>query len=246
MAGPSWIVATLAAVMIVTAVYCAGRLAASRLWHRATEVDADAAHVVMGAAMAGMLLPQLGPLPSGVWEGVFGAGATWFAVQAIRSRRGSSAGRWRCSQPVPHLVESAAMIYMLVAVPGPPAAGPGQRTPMPAMGGAYTGAGGSFRAVAVVLAFFMVGYVLWTADQLAVLARATTAAPARTAVSEPASLPAASGAGAAAGTPGPGTPGAAVAGHGRLAGTPALAPRLAACYKIAMGLTMGYMLIMMF
>lgn len=48
----------------------------------------------------------------------------------------------------------------------------------------------------------LVGYVLWTADQLASLARAATAA------------------------------------------TPALAPRLAACYKIAMGLAMGYMLIM--
>jgi len=28
-------------------------------------------------------------------------------------------------------------------------------------------------------------------------------------------------------------------------GGPALAPRLAACYKIAMGLTMGYMLVLM-
>ena len=246
MAGPSWIAATLAAVMILTALYCAGRLAAARLWHRATEVDADAVHIVMGTAMAGMLLPQLSPLPGGAWKAVFGAGAAWFAFQAIRGRGGRPAGRWRCSQPVPHLVESAAMIYMLVAVPGSPPAASGQ--PMPGMTGGYTGAGSSLRAVAVVLAFFMVGYVLWAADQLASLSRATTAVPAPAVVAEPARLPVTSGAPAAARTQDPvtaGAPGAGLAGRDHHAGTPALAPRLAACYKIVMGLTMGYMLIVM-
>jgi hypothetical protein len=248
MAGPSWIAATLAAVMILTALYCAGRLAASRLWHRATEVDADAVHVVMGTAMAGMLLPQLSPVPGSAWEAVFGAGAAWFAFQAIRGRRSSPAGGWRCSQPVPHLVESAAMIYMLAAVPGSPPAAPGQPMPMPGMTGGYTGAGSSLRAVAVVLAFFMVGYVLWAADQLASLSRATTAAPAPAAVAEPARLPVTSGAPAGAYTQDPvtaGARGAVLAGRDHHAGTPALAPRLAACYKIVMGLTMGYMLIIM-
>ena len=248
MAGPSWIAATLAAVMILTALYCAGRLAASRLWHRATEVDADVVHIVMGTAMAGMLLPQLSPLPGSAWEAVFGAGAAWFAFQAVRGRRGSPAGGWWCSQPVPHLVESAAMIYMLVAVPGSAPAASGQLMTMPGMTGGYTGAGSSLRAVAVVLAFFMVGYVLWAADQLASLSRATTAVPAPAAVEEPARLPVTSGAPAVACTQDPvtaGAPSAAPAGHDHHAGPPALAPRLAACYKIVMGLTMGYMLIIM-
>lgn len=200
---PSWVTAALAAVMIITALYCAGRLAASRRWHRATEVDADAAHVVMGIAMAGMLLPGLSPFPGSVWAGVFAAGAAWFGCQAIRRRRGRSGGGWLCPHPVPHLIESATMVYMLVAV----RAGPGQQMPMSGIGDAAAGTG--FRALAVVLAFFMIGYVLWTADQFASLARAAT-----------------------------------VAGHSRRAATPALAPRLAACYKIAMGLAMGYMLIM--
>jgi hypothetical protein len=139
------------------------------------------------------------------------------------------------------------MIYMRAAVPGSPPAAPGQPMPMPGMTGGYTGAGSSLRAVAVVLAFFMVGYVLWAADQLASLSRATTAAPAPAAVAEPARLPVTSGAPAAAFTQDPvtaGAPGAVLAGRDH-AGPPALAPRLAACYKIVMGLTMGYMLIIM-
>ena len=204
MAGPSWLAAGFAAVMIVTALYCAGRLAASRLWRRETEVDADAVHTVMGVAMAGMLLPRLSPQPGGAWEAVFGVAAAWFALQAVRGLRGTTASRWRCSHPVPHLVESAAMIYMLAA--------PGRGMPMPGMAGAGPGAGSSLQALAVILALFMAGHVLWTADQLSSLARATAgrAVPDRA---------------------------------GQPAGSPALAPVLAACSKIAMGVTMGYMLL---
>ncbi len=215
MPGPSWLAAGFAAVMIATGSYCAARLAASWLWRRATEVDADAVHTVMGVAMAGMFLPRLSPLPASVWEAVFGVAAAWFAVQAIRRLRAStSAGGWRCSHPVPHLVESAAMIYMFAAVPGSWSGGPGQGMAMPGMSGGHSGARGSLLALAVVLALFMVGYVLWTADQLTSLARAT--AGARGTVPRRA---------------------------GQQAGSPALAPGLAACARIAMGITMGYMLL---
>src|ERR1700724_1042422 len=109
MAGPSWLAGGLAAVMIAIAVYCAGRLAASRLWRRATAVDADGLHLVMGVAMAGMLEPQLGSLPGSVWGGVCGMGAVWFAGQAVWARRANPVGRWQCHYPVPHLVECGAM-----------------------------------------------------------------------------------------------------------------------------------------
>jgi Domain of unknown function (DUF5134) len=216
MAGPSWLAAAFAAVMLVTALYCAGRLAASRLWRRETEVDADATHMVMGVAMAGMLLPRLSPLPDGAWEAVFGAGAAWFAWRAIRrlsAPREAGASPWRCAHPVPHLVECAAMIYMFAVAPGSWLDG---AVPMPGMG--RQGADGSVLALAVVLALFMVGYVLWTADQLTSLARAA--------------VPAARG---------PATPDRAA----QFPGSPALAPALAACSKIAMGITMGYMLLVM-
>jgi hypothetical protein len=85
------------------------------------------------------------------------------------------------------------MIYMLLPA--------GHGTAMAGMGGpGYAGN----PAIALVLALFMLGYVLWTTDRLAVMSRARAVA---------------SGA--------------------------VLAPRLAACYKIAMSVGMGYMLITM-
>jgi hypothetical protein len=199
--------------MIVTACYCAARLAVVRSRRRATEVDADMLHTVMGVAMAGMLVPRLSPLPDGVWEALFGLAAAWFAWQAIR--RGA-AGGWRSAHPLPHLVESAAMIYMFAAVPSP------ERGAMAGMGRPA----GSVLALAVVLALFMVGYVLWTADQLTAHL---------TAVRSPAVGGVAGSELALRGVPDQ---------AGQLAG-PALAPGLAACATIAMGVTMGYMLLVM-
>ena len=246
MGGPSWLAAALAAVMIATAIYCAGRLAAARLWQRPTEVDADVVHVAMGVAMAGMLLPGLSPLPGTVWEAVFAAAAAWFAYQATRDRRrdGADSG-WRCSHPVPHLVESAAMVFMLAALPGSWPGWPGQAMAMAGMGDGRTAADGSLWALAVILALFVIGYVLWTADQLTTLVRAPAAVTLR---------------------PGTGSgrhpgrrwwpslaprarrmrrPAAVLRRLSHQPGTLALAPRLAACYKIAMGIAMGYMLILM-
>ena len=178
MAGPSWLAAALAAVMIAIAIYCAGRLAAARRWRRFTEVDADSLHVVMGVAMAGMLLPRLSLLPVTAWEAVFGASAAWFAYRAVRCRlrRNAAGSRWRCSHPVAHLVECAAMVYMLAVLPGSWPGWPGRAMAMPGMGSGRAAAGGSLSALAVILALFMIGYVLWTADQLSAQVRATAAA----------------------------------------------------------------------
>lgn len=245
MAGPAWLAATLAAVMIATAIYCAGRLAAARLWRRSTEVEADSVHVVMGVAMAGMLLPGLSPLPATAWEAVFAVAAVWFACQAVRSRiRQHAAGsRWRCSHPVPHLVESVAMVYMLAVLPG---SWPGRAMAMPGMGGGQAAAGGSFPALAVILALFMIGYVLWTADQLTALGRATVGAASGT-VRDHSAIPAvaADPSGNVGKQDAAGAADAVLSGAAHRPSSPVLAPRLAACYKIAMGLTMGYMLILM-
>ncbi len=232
MAGPSWLAGILAAVMIVTAAYSASRLAVSRLRGQATEVDTDALHAVMGAAMAGMLVPRLNVLPGSAWAAVFGTAAAWFGWQAMRAQdprtSGSSPGRF----PVPHLIECAAMLYMLLTMHDSRAAH-GTGMAMAGMG-ASTGPAGSFPALAVVLALFMLGYIVWTTDRLATLARArATPPPARTAAP-------AHDAGGAVSTPASGgTP------HGNQAGRPALAPTLAACGKLAMSITMGYMLILM-
>jgi hypothetical protein len=234
MSGPAWLAGGLAALMIMVAVYCAGRLALSRLRGRDTELDADGLHVLMGVAMAGMLEPGLSPVPGTAWRAVFAAAAAWFAWQAIRAR-GRAAGA-RCPHPAPHAVECAAMVYMLL----PAGSRLSARRPgmaMPGMSGA-TAAGNP--ALTLVLALFMLGYILWTIDRLASLSRAAASATAPGAAaghSSPATVPAAASV--------PDAPGPRRTAHAEPQGSPALAPRLAACYKIAMGITMGYMLVIM-
>jgi hypothetical protein len=242
MAGPSWAADAFAAVMILTACYSASRLVVSRLRESATEADADGLHAVMGTAMAGMLMPQLALLPAAAWMAVFGAGAAWFGACALRSRN-QSRSSWQCRYPVPHLIECIAMLYMLLAISG---ARPGAGMAMPGMG-TSPGSPAGFPALAVVLALFMLGYIMWTTDQLASLARAKTSVQGqagamqhRALVTVPAGGQAAATAGAAdtsdtAEMPRP-IPAASQA---------LLAPGLAAVGKIAMGITMGYMLILM-
>jgi Domain of unknown function (DUF5134) len=307
MAGPSWLAETFAATMLAVAGYCASRLIVSRLWRRVTELDGDGVHVFMGAAMAGMLVPRLNPLGAPVWELVFGISAAWFGWQAIGAHRGRIIGARQCPHPLPHLVESAAMLYMFVAMsvstPGRP------MTAMPS-----SGSTAPFPALAFALALFMIGYVVWAADRISpeaaraggplagtggrgargLAAAAVTATNAAVTAGTPAARDSAartsSAPGSAAGTssmsgsaadrlPGPSTaaagpgataaggPGATAAGGpgAMAAGGPGamaavrmapargchtalgslLAPRCAACCKIAMGVTMGYMLITM-
>lgn len=238
MAGPSWLAGVLAAVMILTAAYSASRLALSRLRGLVTEADADGLHALMGTSMAGMLVPQLNPLPARIWMVVFGTGAAWFGASAIRAR---TSGRfsWQCRFPVPHLIECTAMLYMLLSLRG------AQHGAGAAMPGMSSPAG--FPALPVVLALFMLGYLMWTTDQLAALARAktTSAAPART--PQQRALITVPAAGRPTSSMASTTSAAESTRPPRLdaAGQPLLSPKLAACGKIAMSITMGYMLILM-
>jgi Domain of unknown function (DUF5134) len=241
-AGPSWLAGVLAAAMILTAGYAASRLVAARLLRTPTEADTDGLHALMGTAMAGMFLPQLRLLPSSAWAVVFGAAGIWFAASAIRART-TSLHPWQCRFPVPHLVECMAMLYMLLAVP----AGPG--TPgitMPGM--AAPGAAPGSPALALVLALFMLGYLLWTTDRLATRARHRTAlaAPPQTQHQPLATVPAGPSGHVASPASLTGTPGAAETPPRRPgAGHPLLAVRYAECSKIVMSIAMGYMLITM-
>ena len=236
MSGPAWLADGLAVLMIAIAVYCAGRLAVSRLQGRDTEAATDGLHVLMGAAMAGMLEPRLTPIPGAAWRAVFAVAAAWFTWQAIRASRRPSA---RCAHPAAHAVECAAMVYMVLPVGSwPSGRGPGMT--MPGMGQGTTVGN---PALTLLLALFMLGYVLWAIDRLAVLSRSAAAAtprPAAAARSPLATVPVA----AATGILGPPAPGTTTDPR-RPPGPNALAPRLAACYKIAMAITMGYMLITM-
>jgi Domain of unknown function (DUF5134) len=207
---PAWLAPGFAVLMVMVAARCAARLAISWLRGKNTERDADALHVLMGVAMAGMLEPRLTPVPVTAWRAVFAAAAAWFAWQAIR--RGRQAGGGRGAHPAAHAVECGAMVYMLLPV-GSWHTGHGPAMAMPGMSQGTTIGN---PALTLVLALFMLGYVLWAVDRLAYLSRTPALATARTAAASP-----------------------------RPADGAVLAPRLAASYKITMAITMGYMLIMM-
>jgi hypothetical protein len=212
MSGPGWLTAGFAGLMLLIAASCAARLSMWRLRNRAADPQADVLHVLMGVAMAGMLEPRISPVPDMVWRAVFALGAVWFAWLAIRARGRRRTRGPRCAHPAPHAVECAAMLYMLLPARA--------AMTMPRMAGSGTPVN---PALTLVLALFMLGYLVWTADQLASLSRARTArAGGRPAVAEFAQED-----------------------QQRPDMAAPLAPRFAACYKIAMSVAMGYMLLTM-
>ena len=243
MAGPSWLAWTFASVMIIVAAYCLTRLVASWRQHRSTDRHVDAIHVLMGVAMAGMLVPRLLVLWVGGWEAVFGIGVAWFGWLAIREFRGQPTVGGQPGHHLQHVLACGAMLYMFLAAATVAKVAVGGS----AMGGMAGGAA-HFRTLALVLAFALFGYVVWNADRLSSLAPVAALA----ARSAPVPVLAAAGPGgggtsivATGGEGSHGTPsddGQASAGQARRA---PLSPRLAACCEIAMGVTMGYMLILM-
>jgi hypothetical protein len=248
MTGPSWLAKTLAAVMIVTAVYCFSRLVTAWRSRRRTDYDVDGVHILMGVAMAGMLVPRLNPFWDSGWEVVFGTAVAWFGWQTIRSYRSEpTVGRRWVAHHLQHVVACGAMLYMFLAVAPMKAGNSGSGISM----GRSAGSATTFPTLALVLTLLLVGYVIWTADRFTSLAPVAAlrgmTVPVRALVAPALSVSAASRAGteASAGRPAsqvtqaPADPDAAQSAQAR----PPMSPRLAACCEIAMGLTMGYMLI---
>jgi hypothetical protein len=239
MGGPPWLAWTFASVVIVVAAYCLTRLLVSWRQHRPSDRRIDAIHVLMGVAMAGMLVPRLRVFWAGGWEVVFGISAAWFAWLAIREFRGRATVGGRPGHHLQHVLACGAMLYMFLA------AATAAKTGGPAMSGMAADAAHA-PTLALVLAFALFGYVIWTADRLSSLA--PVAALAAGAAPVPVFAGAAAGGGASpavGGEDGHGTPGddgQAPPSHGQQV---PLSPRLAACCEIAMGVTMGYALILM-
>jgi len=262
---PGFILGFFAALMLLVAAVSAVRLALDRPWRRGVmDADVDGAHVLMGIAMAGMLVTSLSTLPNGVWTVIFSVLTAWFAWCVYRESRGGGVRVLMDSHHAPHLVHSAAMVYMFAAIT-PPAAGHGSG--MAGMGGA----GGGMPTLAVPgLAFIFVillaGYVVVDLDRLSGPAPngsyplAAAAAPAGAVMAG-----AAAGSGAISSGPasaGTTRPEASVATLPEQAASPAqpagapghgggsvrdllLNPRTAAGCRIAMGVTMAFMLIIM-
>jgi hypothetical protein len=260
---PAWILDIFAAVMLVVAAVSAARLAAARPWRQGARqvalADIDVAHLLMAIAMAGMLTASLRTLPDGAWEVVFAALTAWFGYRVSRDAQVSGVRALARGHCAPHLVHAGAMLYMFLALAKPAGHGPG----MSGMGAAMS-AMGTLRvpSLAFVFALALVGYSIWDLDQLSgpgatghyslAAARVAPVTPALAgAVAGPdplaavASQPAADQGGVATVTQAEpdATPREAVRSAGGL--SPVLAPWVATGARIAMGVTMAFMLLIM-
>ncbi len=275
---PAWILDIFATVMLLVAAVSAGQLAVARPWRRGGAADADitVSHLLMGIAMAGMLAAGLRTLPGAAWEVIFAVMTAWFAWRLWPEARGRGAGALARGHHAPHLVHSAAMLYMFAALAAPAAGGSG----MAGMGGS-SGGTQTLRlpTLAFVFVLLLVGYTVRDLDRQALadgyfhvvgggLAPAGLAGPAGPALATASLAPAtgpASGAPAWQGADGP-TAVAAMAqaqatqaaevspadrteGRGEAgplaAGRLLLAPAMVKGCRVAMGVTMALMLIIM-
>jgi hypothetical protein len=263
---PSWILDVLAAIMLVVAAVSAGRLIAARRWRRGTRraalADIDVAHLLMAIAMAGTLAPGLRTLPGGAWEVVFGVLTAWFAYRVVLDARVSGVRALAGGHCAPHLIHAGAMLYMFAAVSAPAARGSGGTG---GMGDGMSGMGTlGLPSLAFLFALALVGYTIWDLDQLSgpgtsghYSLAVTPAAPAAPVLvgagTSAAGVGAPSGPGAAAVSPAArATATAQPAGTAQLPpasgpadGTGVLAPWVATASRIAMGITMAFMLVIM-
>ena len=264
---PSWILDILAALMLLVAAASAGRLVAARPWAGSSgEADIDVAHLLMGIAMAGMLVASLTTLPNDAWDVIFALTTAWFGWRVYREAGRQGSRVLADGHHMPHLVHSAAMLYMFVALSTPAMAGSGGG----GMGGMGGGSGMAMQTLnAPVVAFIFVlwlsAYVVLDLDRLSGPGHAHgsyffaghSLAGATAGVGS-ASLAAVSAAPTGTGTSGVTAPdeatdgGHPAAGDGVAAGSrPApgsaflLSPKVAAGCRIAMGVTMAFMLVIM-
>ena len=252
---PAWILDIFAAIMLVVAAVSAARLVAARPWQRGAVItDTDVSHLLMGIAMAGMLASSLTTLPNDAWVAVFAVLAVWFGYRVVRDYQASGARALAVGHCAPHLVHSAAMVYMFAAITAPAAGGGG----MGGMGGMSGMSTERVPTLAFLFALILIGYTVWDLDQLSSLRRGLVAAASPALVGARAwilgtdagtGVAAGSGAGGlAAGSPdgsgdaGPGS----TAGGGRSGALSILdSPGTVVGCRIAMGVTMALMLILM-
>ena len=266
---PSWILDIFAAVMLVVAAVSAGRLVVAQPWRRGAQraalADIDVAHLLMAIAMAGMLTASLQTLPNGAWEVIFAVLTAWFAYRVARDAQVNGIRALAGGHCAPHLIHAAAMLYMFLALTAPAAHGSG----MSGMGGA-AGTMGTLSEpfLAFIFALALIGYSIWDLDQLSgpgasghyslAVARVAPADAVLVGATAPAGMGATAVATAAGGPVGsavatePATANSPRAARAAGAGGPAsgagrgiLAPWVATSSRIAMGVTMAFMLLIL-
>ncbi|MGD0556201.1 MAG: DUF5134 domain-containing protein [Streptosporangiaceae bacterium] len=233
---PAWILDIFAATMLVVAAVSAARLVAAWLWHRTAHPDVDVAHLLMGVSMAGMLAAGLRTLPDTLWEVIFGVLTAWFVWQVVRDARVSGIRALAGGHCAPHMVHSAAMLYMYLALVTSSGSGSG----MSGMGGATTQSL-SYPTLAFAFGLVLAGYSVWDLDQLSgrrySLANATLALAGSSTVVLSGAGP---GSGSAVGVAPPQPEES-----GDVSRELLRSPGLAVICRIAMGVTMAFMLFVM-
>ena len=262
---PAWILDIFAAVMLLVAAVSAGQLVVARAWTRAGMRDADIAgsHLLMGIAMAGTLVAGLSTLPDAAWEVIFALMTAWFAWCLWRETRGHGIAAVASGHHAPHLVHSAAMLYMFAALAGP-ASGGGS-----GMAGMAAGSSGGMQTLhaptlALIFALLLIAYTVRDLDRKAgadgyfhVVGRPfTPAGPALATAAAGGTVcgaPAGGGESAVATMVPPDTAPAEVPpgdpATGQVAASPAerllLSPAVVKGCRVAMGVTMAFMLLIM-
>jgi opacity protein-like surface antigen len=251
---PGWILDIAAALMLAVAAVSAVRLAAARPWqHGSVVADTDIAHLLMAIAMAGMLVADLSTLPDAAWEVIFGVLTAWFGYRVIRDARMNGTRALAGGHCAPHLVHSAAMLYMFLALGPAGVAGQG----MNGMGGSSAMQSLKVPTLGLVFAFILAGYTIWDLDQVssrnrrlapAGFALAGVRASAGATMPVSAAFSGTSGNGREAGDSGQeagsldvaAAPAASSGARGTL-----LSPGMTVACRIAMGATMTFMLLIM-
>ena len=169
MSAPAWILGIFAVVMLLVAEVGAGQLVIARAWSRRGGTNADIAvsDLLIGIAMAGILVPRLSTLPNAVWEVVFAVLTAWFAWGLWRESRGGGAAVVAGGHYAPHLVQSAAMLYIFAALAGPSVEGSGTSVSMPGMAGEPSGGTPALRAstLGLIFALLLIAYTVHDLDR---------------------------------------------------------------------------------
>jgi hypothetical protein len=164
MSTPAGILGICAAIMILVAEVSAGQLMIGRAWTHRGGTDIAVSQLLMGIALAGILVPGLSILPNAVWEVVFAVTTAWFAWCLWRESRGRGAAAVAHGDYVPHLVHSAAMLYFFAALAGPSVEGSGT-SGTGGMSGMAGGSSGGMTTLALIFALLLIACTVHDLDR---------------------------------------------------------------------------------
>ena len=175
MIGPTWLAAVFGVIVLAAAVVDAVRILAAWRAHRTTDYQIDIHNVVMGVSMAGMLIPSLLIVTSGpstvAWLVVWILLTIWFAITVARDAAQRTHANGFTRHHLPHLVMSAAMVYMFAVLLVP--ASDSSDSAMSGMPGMSAGGGlVPLATLDYVFVIFMVSYAVLVVDRLPAIAAA--------------------------------------------------------------------------